>query len=61
MASAVGVRSEHTVKIDGSKETDCFLSLFYEQTHYIMERKEGLENDDDVTGRMPFPILCTFL
>ena len=60
MASAVGVRSEHTVKIDGSKETDCFLSLFYEQTHYIMERKEGLENDDD-DSRMPFLILCIFL
>ena len=60
MASAVGVRSEHTVKIDGSKETDCFLSLFYEQTQYIIERKEGLENDDD-DSRMPFPILCIFL
>ena len=34
MASAVGLRSEHTVHIDRSKETVRFYRLIYEQTQY---------------------------
>ena len=48
MASAVGVRSEHKVNIDRSKETDRFYCEFTNIRIIMREKK----------GRMPFPILC---
>ena len=59
MASAVGVRSEHTVNIDRSKETDRFF-LNYTNKRIIMERKAGPENDNG-DSRIPFPILCILI
>ena len=59
MASAIGLRSERTVHIDRSKETDGFYRLICEQTHYT-KRKEDLENDNG-DSQMSFPILCIFL
>ena len=46
MASAVGLRSEHTEHIVRSKETDRFYRLIYEQTHYNEKKREDLENDN---------------
>ena len=63
MASAVCVRSEHTINIDRSNITLSsffFFLLIYTNRRIIMVRKEGPENDNG-DSRMPYPILCIFL
>ena len=60
MTSAVGVRSEHKVNIDRSKEMDRFYCEFTNIRIIMREKKKGQEKSND-DSRMPFPILCIFL
>ena len=59
MVSALGVRSEHKVNIDRSKETDHFYCEFTNIRIIIREKKGQEKSNGD--SRMPFPILCIFL